>query len=93
MQIITSRDNEGIKEIKKLKEKKYRDQEGKYIVEGIKLVKEAIEENAKINKIVICEDCINDGSIEQSLMYEIAKYDCIGVTENVFNTLTDVTTP
>ena len=93
MQIITSKDNEGIKEIKKLKEKKYRDQEGKYIVEGIKLVKEAIEENAKINKIVICEDCINDGSIEQNLMYEIAKYDCIGVTEKVFNTLTDVTTP
>ena len=93
MQVITSKDNEIVKEIKKLKEKKYRDQNNKYIVEGIKLVKEAIEEKAKISKIVICEDCINDGSIEQNLMYEIAKYDCIGVSEKVFSTLTDVTTP
>ena len=93
MQVITSKDNEMIKEIKKLKEKKYRDQEEKYIIEGIKLVKEAIEEKAKISKIVVCEDCINDGSIEQSLMYEIARFDCIGVTEKIFKTLTDVATP
>ena len=93
MQVITSKDNEMIKEIKKLKEKKYRDQEGKYIIEGIKLVKEAIEEKAKISKIVVCEDCINDGSIEQNLMYEIAKFNCVGVTEKVFKTLTEVATP
>ena len=93
MQIITSKDNETIKEIKKLKDKKYRDQNGKYIIEGIKLVEEAILEHAKIDKIVICEDCIEDGSIEQSLMYEIAKNDCIGVSEKVFATLTDVNTP
>ena len=38
--IITSKDNEIIKNIKKLKEKKYR--LDSYIVEGIKMVKEAI---------------------------------------------------
>ena len=37
MQVITSKDNELIKNIKKLKEKKYRDQENKFIVEGIKI--------------------------------------------------------
>ena len=93
MQVITSKDNETIKEIKKLKEKKYRDQMGQFIIEGIKIVKEAIEEKAKIKKIVVCEDCINDGTIDQSLMYEIARFDCIGVTEKVFKSLTDVTTP
>ena len=93
MQVITSKDNEIVKEIKKLKEKKFRDQESKYIIEGNKLVKEAIEEKAKISKIVVCEDCLNDGTLEQSLMYEIARFDCIGVTEKVFKTITDVATP
>ena len=93
MQVITSKDNEIIKNIKKLKEKKYRDEENKFLVEGIKMLQEAILENAKISKIVICEDCINDGSIKQELLYEIAKYDCIYVSEKVFKTLTEVTNP
>lgn len=93
MQVITSKDNEMIKNIKKLKEKKYRDEENKFLVEGIKMVQEAINENAKISKIVICEDCINDGSIKQELLYEIAKHDCIYVSEKVFQNISDVTNP
>lgn len=93
MQVITSKDNEIIKEIRKLKEKKYRDISGEYIIEGIKLIEEAIEENAKISKIIVCEDCVKDGTIEQNLLYEIAKYDCIYVSEKVFGVLTDVKTP
>ena len=93
MQVITSKDNEIIKEIKKLKEKKFRDLDNKYIIEGIKLVKEAVLENAKIYKIVLCESCLKDGSIEQNLMYEIAKYDCISVTDKIFKSLTDVSSP
>ena len=42
--IITSIHNEHIKELVKLKEKKYRDQTNQYIVEGIKMIKEAITE-------------------------------------------------
>lgn len=93
MQVITSKENEIIKNIKKLKEKKYRDQENKFIVEGIKMVEEAISENVDIDTIVICEDCVNDNSIKQELLYEIAKQDCIYVSEKVFQTITDVTNP
>ena len=93
MQVITSKDNDIVKNIKKLKEKKFRDEENKYIIEGMRLVKEAIAENVSIDKIIVCEDCINDGTIDQGLMYEIAKYDCIYVSEKVFNTLTDVNSP
>lgn len=57
MQVITSKDNELIKHIKKLKDKKERDQSNEYIIEGIKLIKEAIQENAKIKQIIICDDC------------------------------------
>lgn len=93
MQVITSKDNEIIKNIKKLNEKKYRDQMGQYIVEGIKLVKEAITEKAKIVKIVVCEDCENDANFERAIMYEIAKYDCIYVSKKVFDSITNVNTP
>ena len=44
MQIITSKDNEIVKNVRKLKEKKYRDINNEYIVEGIKMIKEAISE-------------------------------------------------
>ena len=93
MQVITSKDNEIIKNIKKLNEKKYRDQMGQYIVEGIKLVKEAISEKAKIVKIVVCEDCENDANFEKTLMYEIAKYECIYVNKKIFSFISDVQNP
>ena len=93
MQVITSKDNEVIKNIRKLKEKKYREQEKKYIIEGIKLIEEAVEEKAKIDAIVVCEDCVKDGTIEQKLLYEIAKYNCIYVSEKVFSAVTEVTNP
>ena len=93
MQIITSKDNETIKSIKKLKEKKYRTHSNSYIIEGIKIVGEAIEENVDIQKIIICEECLKNNNIEKKMLYEIAKYNCIYVTEAVFNSLTDVNTP
>ena len=93
MQVITSKDNEIIKNLKKLKDKKYRDEQGLYIVEGIKIIQEAITENVKINKIVICEECVEAEEISQKLLYEIAKYNCIYVSKKVFATLTDVVAP
>ena len=91
MKIISSRENEIIKEIKKLKDKKYRDQKKQYIVEGIKMVKEAIKENADIQKIVINVDAKD---------YKLSKFEnilqnceVIFVTENVFKVISDVTNP
>lgn len=93
MQVISSKDNEFIKHIKKLKEKKYRDINKEFIIEGIKLIKEAIEEKAEIKQIVICDNCQNSDVIPKELMYEIAKYECVYVTEKIFNNISDVNTP
>ena len=93
MQVITSKDNEVVKGIKTLKEKKFRDEKNQYVVEGIKLVAEAIEEDINIDSVVVCEDCVNDGTIDKKLLYEIAKYKCIYVTEKIFDTLSDVSNP
>ena len=93
MQVITSKDNELVRNIKKLKEKKYRDSENSYIIEGIKLLKEAIQEKAVIKQIVICDDCEKAENISKEFMYEIAKYNCVYVTNKVFKYLSEVQTP
>lgn len=93
MQIITSKDNEIIKNIRKLKEKKYRDQNNEYVVEGIKMIREAIQEEAIIKLIVVCEENANSGAIDNKLLYEIAKYECIYVNKKIFSLISDVQNP
>ena len=91
--VITSKDNETIKRIRKLKEKKYRDLNGKYLIEGTKLIKEAISEKADIETIVVCDNCVKQGEIDQKVLYEIAKYNCVYVDEKVFNNIADTQSP
>ena len=93
MQVISSKDNEFIKHIKKLKDKKYRDLNNEYIIEGIKIIEEAINEKANIKQVVICDDCEKTSNIPKDLMYEIAKQECVYVTSKLFDSLTDVTNP
>ena len=91
--LITSKDNETIKHVKKLKEKKYREQYGEYVIEGINLIKEAIQENMNIKNIFICDGCMNTEELEKELVYNIASLNCIYVEEKIFKTITDVETP
>ena len=81
--IISSKDNEIVKEIRKLKEKKFR--KDKFIVEGIKMLEEAINENADIDLIVLREGT--------AIQKDISQFKSIVVTEKVFITLTDVVSP
>ena len=55
--IYSSKENKLIKEIKKLQEKKYRDKENKFLIEGIHLVKEAIKSN--LVEYIIVEETSN----------------------------------
>ena len=93
MQVISSKENEVIKNIRKLKEKKYRDIENSYVIEGIKLIKEAIAENANIKQIIMCEDYTDNLELDKDTLFEIAKYNLIYVTRNIINLITDVKTP
>ena len=81
--IITSKDNEIIKNLKKLKEKKYR--LDSYIVEGIKMVKEAINENQEIALIAIREDFKID--------FDTKKIKIVTISNKIFNDISDVKTP
>ena len=91
--LITSKENKIIKHIIKLKDKKYRDESNEYVVEGVKLVEEAVKENAKIKQIIVCEDTTRTYEIPTHIMLEIAKYECISVSDKIFNIITQVTNP
>lgn len=93
MQKITSKENSIIKHIIKLKEKKYRNEYQEFIVEGAKIVEEAINENAKVNKIVICEDAIKSELFQKHLNEKIKKFECIEVPINIFKLISDVEKP
>ena len=92
MKKIASKDNEFIKYIKKLKDKKYRDMNNEYLIEGIKLIREAIQEKAKIKHIIICDEA-EESDIPRDLTYDIAKLDCVYVTKQVFSSITEVKNP
>ncbi len=93
MQKISSKDNSLIKHIKRLKEKKYRDEYGEFIVEGLKVINEAIQENADIRQIVVCDGCDNSEIIDSHLKYEMARLDFIYVPQNIFKMISDVENP
>lgn len=93
MQKITSKENALIKHISKLKEKKYRNEYGEFIVEGVKLVKEAIEEKAKIKNIIVSEETTISGLVGRYLKNELEEIEYIEVTDNIFKLISDVEKP
>lgn len=82
--MIISKTNDYIKHIKSLSQKKYRDEYHEYIIEGIKLVKEAIEEKVHIKKIIICEELC-----KEKVNFENIEY----IDEKVFNYISETKTP
>ena len=77
---ITSVNNPKIKEIMKLKKKKYRDQQQRYLVEGEHLVEEAL-------KAGVAETILALSPVEH------ASVDVIEVSDDIISRLSSVETP
>ena len=86
MKIIRSLQNEQIKNFAKLKEKKYRDETGLFIVEGDHLVRMALEANCLTTLLVAEEELENYLDI-------IDEDKTIIVTESIINKLSFAKTP
>lgn len=82
--MIISKTNDYVKHIKSLSQKKYRDEYKEYIIEGEKLVKEAITEKVAIKKIIICKELF-----KENITFENIEY----VDEKVFNYISETQTP
>lgn len=84
--MITSKSNDLIKYIKNLNQKKFRDEASEYVIEGKKLVKEAIDEHIDIKKIIVCEEFFTE-------KIELSGYDVEYVSGNVFKYIADTESP
>lgn len=93
MQKILSKENSLIKHIKKLKDKKYRDEYNEYIVEGIRMLREALAENARIKKVIFCDRFIKNNNMEEFKNINISENDIICIPDNIFKIITEVGTP
>jgi TrmH family RNA methyltransferase len=56
MPVITSAANSTIKNIRALKHRKDRDESGLFFIEGVRIVGEAVQQNAKIDSLVVAPD-------------------------------------
>jgi RNA methyltransferase, TrmH family len=56
--VITSQDNERIKFIRKLHERKAREESGLFFLEGLRVVAEAIEQGAELDTLVVSPDLL-----------------------------------
>ncbi|MBO4263042.1 MAG: RNA methyltransferase [Clostridia bacterium] len=83
--LITSRSNETIKRAASLKIKKFRDEAGEYLVEGYKMVNDAIRFNADVRLILVTEEGVS----------RLGKTDAeiITVSESVLESVCDSVTP
>lgn len=93
--MITSKTNEQIKYIASLKEKKYREEYSKYILEGIKLVDELSSGENPPELIVYCEELLKTAAGGYDLLNKLPERDIelLQVSEMVFRHLSDTVSP
>ena len=73
MEVISSLQNERIKNLSKLLSKKFRDMEGKFLVEGEHLVEEAFKSGLLL-EVIKCEDVLGEYDVPTTLVtYEVIK--------------------
>lgn len=103
MELITSKLNEKVKFVKNLNEKKYRNLENSFYIEGIKVVNEAIDmfilNEININFIVISKEILKNvnGGLEIisriEKLYNENKIKVYEFERNIFKSVTDTITP
>ena len=89
---IESKDNNLFKFVKKLKERKFRDKEGLFILEGLRLIEEAIKANMDIENIIISKE-YEDKFNQRLLENNISSNKIIILSDNLFMQLASTENP
>jgi len=92
--LITSRNNPNIKRALSLRKKKVRQQEGAFLVEGIRHIGEAVEAQVTIGEIFFCPELL-DSDFAKSLIEDQIRYGvrCHATTVDVFKSLAEKQNP
>lgn len=86
--MITSPSNDQIKQIRKLREKKYRQESGLFFLEGIRIVIEAMQNDKVIEKLIVCRELISTvKALDAVTSAEKKAIPILEVSEDVFKSL------
>ncbi len=92
MEVIESRDNSLLKHVRKLKIKKYRQESGEFVIEGLRFVDEAILAGANIKCIMAAETFYKE-NIEASIKKAFDNYNMCIISDDLFKGVTDTKSP
>jgi TrmH family RNA methyltransferase len=91
---ITSTRNSRVKDWAALKQKKFRETTGLFLIEGIRIVEDALESNAPIETVLVQEDLIPSGKADKILnLLQSQGLELIEVTQPVIEHMSDTKTP
>lgn len=93
MQRITSKNNPIIKHIRSLSKKKYRWNNKLYIIEGIKLVEEALDSNVKLRHIFFTQSLLSTSNGKNLLNRLENLHELIEVDDSIFKSLSGTENP
>lgn len=93
MTSITSLDNRIVKMAASLSEKKYRDREGAYIIEGPNMIREALTDRGKARFIFLRAESASDEAIEIAKSADEQGLAVYELSETVFNKVSQTESP
>ena len=94
MNVVTSRENAYIKELKSLKDKKHRDDKGLFFIEGLRFVEEALKEEIKISRIFVSESfCSGQTERDDAGMLDACGCDVFMLPDRLFKEVADTEAP
>lgn len=91
--MITSPTNEKVKFLHALAEKKYRQREGCFVVEGVRLVEEALKSGAKLKLVMYDPDLLERNPRGANIIRELPADRTFPATERVIKAATETVTP
>ncbi|MEZ4862551.1 MAG: RNA methyltransferase [Caldilineaceae bacterium] len=93
--MITSTDNPQIKEARKLQRRRQRHKSQSLLLEGVRLIRDALQSNAHIDTIFFAPDLVQANSGAQNLLAALMQHSipCQPCTIEVFKSLTETQTP
>lgn len=89
---ITSLQNNRVKSIRSLRMRKYREREGRYLIEGIRIVEEALDRHAPVETLLYSPDLLVSERA-RALLQQHADIEQLSVSSEVFASLSDRETP
>jgi TrmH family RNA methyltransferase len=90
---ITSKDNSSVKHLRALSESKYRKKEKAFLIEGIKMVEEALRDNLGVKTVVAAPSLVQHHGKGVLKLAENRRIAVLWISERLMNALSESKTP